>query len=533
MKHYDFIVIGSGFGGSVSALRLMEKGYRVALLEQGRRVTAEQMKAASTRTRHLLWGPELGLKGFFDQRFFRHLGLIRGVGVGGGSLVYAGVLLKPKQAFYQSAVWSKLADWEAELDPHYETASKMLGRALNPYQSEMDEQLKATAEALGYGDTWGAVQQGIFFGEPGTTVNDPFFEGDGPDRVGCTQCGHCISGCHVGAKNSLDKNYLYLAEELGLEIFSETAVDWIECIAENALEKSYRVHARTLVSGEKQKVEFAADKVVVSAGVLGSLEILFRSKARAAGLPNLSNQLGAVVRTNSEALVASLSDDDTLDLSVGTTISSDFYFGKETHITQNRIPPSQSFMRFYMGPLVDGRHPLKRALKSILELIKHPFRSTVAWREKNWPKKATVLTVMQVSDTALSLVWRRSWLRPWRFKLATSLPDGQRTHAYIEKANQAARTLADVSGGRALNMLGESIGNLAMTAHILGGCKIAASAEQGVVDCKHEVFNYPGLFVVDASAIPANVGVNPSLTITAMAERCMATIPAKDSASQR
>ena len=529
MSHFDYIVVGSGFGGSVSALRLAEKGYRVAVLEQGRRVSSEEMKKASLSTRTLTWLPKLGLYGFFNQTFFRHVGLIRGVGVGGGSLVYAAVLLKPKSAFYRCNSWSSLADWETELASHYDTAINMLGRARNPHQSEMDRQLKSAAEALGCGDSYGSVPQGIFFGEPDEKVEDPYFGGEGPERVGCNQCGHCISGCHVGAKNSLDKNYLYLAEKAGVEIIPETRVESIHLVEGGGTDGPYRLSARQGLGWRAKDVTFTADKLVLAGGVVGSLELLFQSRDETASLPKISKYLGNKVRTNSEALVASLAKDRALDLSRGTTISSDFYFGEDTHITQNRIPPSQAFMRFYMGPMVDDPVPLRRALKTLWRLLRSPITSTVAWRARDWGKRATVLTVMQVVDNALKIRFKRSPLWPFSRRLVTQVGKGERVPSFLAKANQAARTLAEVSDGVPLNIMAESVGNLAMTAHILGGCPIGGDDTTGVVDSAHRLFNYSGIRVVDASVIPANVGVNPSLTITAMAERCMSLIPHKDS----
>ncbi len=523
MNEFDFIVVGSGFGGSVSALRLAEKGYRVAVLEQGQRVSPERMRRGATSALEFTWLPQWGLKGYFSQRFFRHLGLIRGIGVGGGSLVYAAVLLRPKDAFYRSSEWSQLADWKQELAPHFDTASNMLGVATNPKQSQMDWQLKRTAESMGVGETWRAVPQGIFFGEEAETVADPYFGGAGPPRTACNHCGHCISGCYRGAKNSLDKNYLYFAERLGVEIIPETRVESIEPLSEGG----YRISTDSPYSLVHRHRTFTAKKVVLAGGVIGTVELLFKCRDHYRTLPGISARLGDTVRTNSEAIVASLSRNRNLDLSHGTTISSDFYPDARTHVTQNRIPPSQSFMRFYMGPMVDGEVPWKRALRALSAIVRHPLQILQVWRSKDWHRRATVLTVMQVIDNAMALRWRRRWWAPWRRGLVTQSGPGEKAPTYLKTANEAARHLAEQSDGQALNMLGESVGNLAMTAHILGGCKIGASAEDGVVDSEHRLFGYPDIFVVDASVIPANVGVNPSLTITAMAELCMSKIPPK------
>jgi cholesterol oxidase len=522
---YDVIIVGSGFGGSVPALRLTEKGYRVAVLEQGRRVTPDDMRAADRSLRKLVWLPRIGYRGFFVQHTFKHVGIVGGVGVGGGSLVYAAVLLRPGNAFFQDPAWANLGvDWKADLARPYDTASKMLGIVINPDHGKMDEWLQATAGAMGAGDTFGPVPQGILFGKAGERVGDPFFGGTGPDRTACTRCGGCLTGCADGAKNSLDKNYLYLAEAQGAEILAERKVRSIRPLPDGG----YEVQTIDPFATRKTHAPLTANKVIVAAGVVGTLELLFRCRDELGTLPALSRKLGEVVRTNSEAIVAALSPDVDEDLTHGAAISSHFYVGDHTHITQNRFPSGYNFMRWYQGPLVDGTTPLRRALRVLGETVVRPFRSLRCWFAKHWHKRVVVLTVMQNLDNQIAFRFRRRWFSPFTRRLSSDVAAGQSVPAYIPEANEAARKLAAHIGGTAHNNLLESLGNASVTAHILGGCAIGAGPEDGVIDINHEVFGHPGLFVTDASAIPANVGVNPSLTITALAERFSERFPPKD-----
>lgn len=511
---FDVLIVGSGFGGSVSALRMAERGLRVAVLEQGRRATASDLERAGQDARALAWAPALGRYGFLAQDVYRHMGVVRGIGVGGGSLVYAAVLLEPAERFYRDPTWSAMSpDWAAELAPHYATAKRMLGVALNPYRSIQDDWLEKTAERMGAAHTFGSVPQGIYFGDPDRMTDDPLLGGQGPARRGCNLCGRCITGCAHGAKNSLDRNYLYLAEQLGVQVLAESRVTHIEEAGEG-----YRVFRRH--PWKRQALgSLSARRVILAAGVTGTLEILFASRDQYRTLPRISPALGEHVRTNSEAIVSILARDGTTDVSKGTTISTHFHADEKTHITQNRFPASYDFMRFYMGPLVDGERPWRRALHVLGQFIRHPIRATLAWRATGWHRRVSVLTVMQQADNQLRFVYGRSLMRGWRRALISQLALGERAPSYIPQANAAARMFAEVSNGDAQNVLPESLANLSVTAHLLGGAVMAQEPERGVIDQNHQVFGYPGLYVVDGSAIPVNVGVNPSLTITAMAER--------------
>jgi cholesterol oxidase len=522
---YDFVIVGSGFGGSVSALRLAEKGYKVAVIEQGQWVTPADMEQAADDIKKLNWLPALGMTGFFFTDFYRHVSVAGGVGVGGGSLVYAAVLLKPKAEFYTDPAWSRLGvDWKKELQPHYETASRMLGVTENPSLGIQDNYLQQTAEEMGAGSTFCPTPNGIYFGTPEVMQDDPYFHGIGPSRTGCHLCGECLTGCVHGSKNSLDKNYLYLAQRLGATILPNRKVADITPLEHG----DYIITMRHPVKSRQRYPAIRGHKVIIAAGVLGTLELMFRCRDVTKSLPAISPQLGRLVRTNSEAIVGVLSPDSELDLTRGTAISSHFYPDTHTHITQNRFPKGYTYMKWLMGPLVDNPSPLKRSLGIIKAYVTHPLTSTSSWRARNWHQRITVLTVMQHLDNQLAFKYGRSLSSPFRRRLKSVKVPGKQAPTYLPVANNAARILARKTGGTPLNVLMESVLNLSTTAHILGGCHMGSSPESAVIDSSHQVFGYPGLYVMNGASVSANIGANPSLTIAAMTERAVSLIPPRD-----
>ena len=522
---YDYAIIGSGFGGSVAALRLAEKGYKVAVIEQGEWVTSEDIEEANSSSRHLMWIPSLGMSGYFTQQMYRHVTIVGGVSVGGGSHVYAAVLLKPKDAFYTDPSWSNLGiDWENELEPHYETASKMLGVTENPYLDIQDTYLEDTARAMDAGETFGPTPSGIYFGTPEVMKPDPFFNGKGPSRAGCHLCGRCMTGCPHGSKNTLDLNYLYLARRLGAKILPHRKV--VDIIPQD--NGGYVLKMKCPVKKLRKYPVLSAKKVIVAAGVLGTLELLFKCRDITRTLPEISPQLGKIARTNSEAIVGVLSKDTQLDLTKGVAISSHFYPDEHTHITQNRIAKGWDMQKWITGPLVDDDRPFVRTLKTLWKMVSNPARLFRMWFAKNWYKRVTVMTVMQHLDNRIGFSYgRKLSLLFLRRGLKSVAVPGMMAPTNLSVANRAAQVMAEKSNGEAINFTPESIGNTATTAHILGGCHMGSSREDGVINTDHQVFGYPGLYVVNGASVSANVGANPSLTIAAMAERAMGRIPSK------
>ena len=511
----DVLILGSGFGGSVMALRLAAAGLRVRVLEQGGPVGRAEMLAADSALRRFAWLPEAKMFGFFVQHVFRHVSIVGGVGVGGGSLVYGAVLLRPPPEVFAHEGWAGLGvDFRAELEPHYATAERMLGVAQNPRKTSMDHWLEHAAQEAGAAHTYGPTPNGIFFGAPDQPHADPYFGGAGPARTGCSFCGRCIAGCPTGAKNSLDMNYLHLARAHGAEVWPWHAARKIEPVP-----GGYRVSSvdpRT----EQPHAPITAQRVVVAAGVVGTLELLFRCRDVHGTLPQLSTQLGKRVRTNSEAIVGVHHQDPPDDLLDGTAISSHFYPDAHTHITQNRFPPAYRFMRALATPLAEGPGFARRLGKTAWQALRHPRRALEPLRDPRWNEHVTVLTVMQHSDSELQFGYGASRLRAGGGALRSQLAPGhQAPPSHLPVASRTAQVIATQTGGQAFDTALASLGNMAATAHILGGCNMGRDAQHGVISADHEVFGYPGLYVVDGSAVSSNVGVNPSLTITAMAER--------------
>lgn len=526
--NFDFVVIGSGFGGSVSALRLAEKGYSVCVIERGKRFKDEDYPKTNWNIRKFLWMPLLKCFGIQNMSLFRNVLILSGTGVGGGSLVYANTLLEPGDAFYRAPIWSGLADWKQELAPHYATAKRMLGVVPYPRLTHADRVLKECAEELGRADTFKVSNVGVFFGEPGVEVPDPYFGGAGPARKGCIQCGGCMVGCRHNAKNTLVKNYLYFAEKLGAQVLAETNVDRVVPIGKRG-EQGYIVEvSRSTAWFKKERRRITARQVVFSAGVLGTLHLLFRAKHVQRTLPNLSERLGYEIRTNSEALIGVTEIDAKNDCSEGVAITSIFHPDDHTHIEPVRYPRGSSFMRVLAVPMADAGNWLVRPLKMLWATISRPRDTLRILFAREWAARTTILLVMQTLDNKMRFRFGRGFLTLFRRRLMTAADQGAlKIPSYIPIGHQVARMFARKTNALPQSAVNEVLLGIPTTAHILGGCPIAESEHAGVIDSRHRVYGYEGMFVCDGSAIPANLGVNPSLTITAMTERAMSLIPAK------
>lgn len=518
---YDVVVVGSGFGGSVTALRLAEKGYRVAVLEAGRRFADDEFPETSWRMRRWLWAPKLRCFGIQRIDLLRDILVLSGAGVGGGSLVYANTLYEPLPDFYADPQWMDIADWRAELAPHYDQAKRMLGVVPYARTTAADRAMRAVAGRMGVADTFHATPVGVHFGRPGETVADPYFGGAGPERAGCRHCGSCMTGCRHNAKNTLTKNYLYLAERLGVEVHPLTTATAVRSRPEGG----YTIETvRTGAWLGRQRRVFEADQVVFAAGALGTQRLLHRMKATGA-LTALSDRLGTLTRTNSEAILGAAvprrqARRRGLDYTDGVAITSSFHPDPRTHLEPCRYGKGSNAMALLQSTLTDGG-PWRFA-RALGELLRHPVRYARALSPRGWSERTIIVLVMQSLDNSLRVHYRRSWYG--RRRLTTSQGHGEPNPTWVPQGNRAARLLAEEIDGVPGGSWGDAV-NIPITAHILGGCVIGADASSGVVDAYHRVFGHPGLHVVDGAAVSANLGVNPSLTITAQAERAMSFWP--------
>ena len=528
---YDVLVIGSGFGGSVSALRLTEKGYRVGVLEAGRRFEDADYPRTSWDVRKFLWAPKLGCHGIQRIHLLRDVIILAGAGVGGGSLVYANTLYRPaSDAFYQDRQWAHITDWRAELAPYYDQAERMLGVVRNPTMTPSDEVMKQVAEEMGVGGTFSMAPVGVFFGrdgrkEPGTEVGDPFFGGAGPRRRGCLEVGECMTGCRHNAKNTLVKNYLYLAEEAGATVHPETTAVAVRPLPRGG----YAVD--TVRSGAWRAARtarsFTAGQVVFAAGTWGTQQLLHKMKA-AGSLPEVSPRLGVLTRTNSEALGGALTTMRSRtkhDFTRGVAITSSIHPDQYTHIEPVRYGKGSNAMGLLSTLMTDGGGQVPRWVKWLAQVARHPGRFGSLYLGINhWSERAVIGLTMQALDNSITVHPKRT--RLGRIKLTSEQGHGAPSPTWIPAANQAMRHAAAGIDGFPLNSVGEMV-DIPMTAHFLGGCVIGDVPESGVVDPYHRMYGYPGLHVVDGSTISANLGVNPALTITAQAERAMALWPNK------
>ncbi|MFN2562911.1 MAG: FAD-dependent oxidoreductase [Jatrophihabitans sp.] len=521
MAHYDVVVIGSGFGGSVSALRLTEKGYRVGVLEAGRRFSPETLPKTSWRIRDFIWAPRLGCTGIQRIHVLKDCLILGGAGVGGGSLNYANTLYEPPQPFYDDTQWAHITDWRDELAPHYDQAKRMLGVVTNPTTTPSDVEMRRLAEQFGKGDTFHAAPVGVFFGrdgkeEPGQTVPDPYFGGAGPERTGCIQCGSCMTGCRHGAKNTLVTNYLYLAEKNGAEIHPLTTVTDVRPGEDGGYE------IRTVRTGRWSKRPdrtFTADQVVFAAGTYNTQKLLHQ--LRETSLPHISRRLGYLTRTNSEALLGVRMTKPPHDYTEGVAITSSWHPDEDTHIEPVRYGKGSNAMGLLNTLMTDGGSRRHRWAQFLVAMLRNPARLRLLV-PRRWSERVIILLVMQTLDNSITVMRKRT--RLGRKKLTSAQGEGEPNPTWIPVANAAAKQLAENVGGMPGGTWGDLM-NIPMTAHFIGGCAIGDSAETGVIDPYQRLYGHPGLHVADGSTLSANLGVNPSLSITAQAERAMSLWP--------
>jgi cholesterol oxidase len=520
-QHYDVVVIGSGFGGSVTALRLTEKGYRVGVLEAGQRFTPETLPKNSWHLRNFVWAPKLGCKGIQRIHLLKDCVILAGAGVGGGSLNYANTLYEPPQPFYDDPQWAHITDWRDELAPHYAQAKRMLGVVTNPSVTPSDLEMQRLADQFGKADTYHATPVGVFFGrdgalEPGKTVPDPYFGGAGPERTGCTQCGECMTGCRHGAKNTLVTNYLYLAEKNGAEIHPLTTVTDVRP------QKGGGYEVRTVRTGRwfgRSDRTFTADNVVFSAGTYNTQKLLH--KLRESSLPNISERLGYLTRTNSESLLGVRVTKPKHDYTQGVAITSSWHPDENTHIEPVRYGKGSNAMGLLNTLMTDGGTRRHRWWQFLLAMLRNPLRLRLLVPRK-WSERVIILLVMQTLNNSITV--RRVRSRLGMKKLTSEQGEGEPNPTWIPVANEAAKQLAENVGGMPGGTWGDLM-NIPMTAHFIGGCAIGDSPATGVVDAYHRLYGHPGIHVADGSTLSANLGVNPSLSITAQAERAMSLWP--------
>ena len=516
-SEYDFIIIGSGFGGSVSALRLAEKGYKVLVLEKGRRLDAEDFPATNWNLKKWLWIPILKFHGLFKITLFNHVTTLSGVGVGGGSLVYANTLPIPKEKFFISGTWADLDNWETELKPHYETALRMLGASKNPRLEIGDLALKELGKRLKKENLFEPTDAAVFFGDPGKEYEDPYFDGAGPKRNGCNFCGGCMTGCRFNAKNTLDKNYLYFAQKLGVKIQPESEVIDVIPLGNNN-NGGYKVVWKSSTSFLSRKKSIYSKGIIFSGGVLGTVKLLLKLKKTS--LPNLSDMVGKNILTNSESLIGVTTFDKSKTFSDEIAIGSILNTDEDTHLEPVRYGSGSGFWRLLMSPMVVGNNIISRVLNIVLDIIKHPLQNFKVFTVRNWASRTQILLFMQTINSKLQFVHNT-------FGLKSTLQEGERPTAFIPGAQALAKVYAKIVNGKPMVLLTETLFGAPTTAHILGGAVMGKDKNEGVIDKYNKVFGYKNMYVCDGSMISSNPGVNPSLSITAISERAMSKITAK------
>lgn len=518
-KSYDYIIVGSGFGGSVSALRLAEKGYSVAVLEKGRRYRPVDFAKTNWNFKKYFWLPQLKLYGIQCLTLLKHVFILHGAGVGGGSLVYANNLLVPPDHVFQKPEWGP-GNWKERLKPHYEMAQRMLGATPSQSTSITDEFLAEVGQEMTGRDTFHINDVGVFYEDSGEPVPDPYFDGAGPERVGCTRCGACMVGCRDGGKNTLDKNYLYLAEKSGVTILPEVEVIDIRIKGEG-----YELLTRKSTGFRHTRRRFQTSGLILAGGVMGTVKLLMQTKSRG-HLSNLSPRLGDTIRTNSEALLAVKTRKKDINYSKEIAITSGIYPDENTHVEVVRYPKGSDSMALLTAPLTGGGGRLPRPLLFFLNILRHPLKALESVNPFKWAHRTAILLVMQTVENYMRFDYKPRWWRLGAKSLNSSAAPGvDMVPAYIPVANEVAERMAEKMDGHAYSVLPEVLFNVSSTAHILGGCKMGATEQDGVCNFKGEVHGYKNMYVVDGSVIPANLGVNPSLSITAIAEYIMSHVP--------
>jgi cholesterol oxidase len=524
---FDVVVIGSGFGGSVAALRLTEKGYRVLVLEAGARFEDKDFAKNSFDLKKFLYFPKLGMLGIQRIDFLKNVLVMSGAGVGGGSLVYANTLYRPPVDFYKTGSWAQIADWQTLLSPYYDIAERMLGVQVNPFFSPADLVLKKVATDRGVEDSFRMAPLGIYFGEEGKTVKDPYFGGKGPSRTGCLNCGECMTGCRHGAKNTLVKNYLYLAEQAGAEVWELTTVKQIKKLTDGNFELDL---SKTAMRAGVRPKTIRAAQVIVAAGALGSAKLLQRSRDRG-GLTGISEKLGELSRTNSESLLGVVAKTKDQDFSKGSSITSSVFPTPDTHIEPVRYGRGSGFMGLLQSVMASGENGQAPSFGRLLKVtFKNLLRLPNFYNLRTWPERTLILLVMQSRDNSLTTYLKRTKLLTK--KLTSKQGYGEVNPSWVPVGHEFARDIATEINGTPGAVIGEPFG-IPLTAHFLGGAVIGSTAETGVVDPYLRVFGVPGLHIWDGSTLSANPGVNPSLSITAQAEWAAAHWPNKGDGDAR
>lgn len=511
---YDYVIIGSGFGGAVSALRLAEKGYKVLVIEKGKKFDSTDFPTTNWHLKKWLWLPFLKLRGSFKINLFRHVTVLSGVGVGGGSLVYGGALPDPPAKFFHSGHWQGLADWEVELKPFYAEARRMLGSTANPKLEVGDLAMLELATEMGREKHFSTTEVGIFFGEPNKKVKDPYFNGDGPDRSGCNFCGGCLLGCRYNAKNSLDKNYLFLAQQLGVNVLAASEVyDVVPLDAANG-NKGYEVSYRTAARREK----ITSQAIIFSGGVLGTVKLLLKLKNTS--LPQLSSMVGEGIRTNNESIIGVINYKQNQDFSQGIAIGSIFKANDTSYIEPFRHSKGAGAWRLFLMPLAHGNNVLERVVKILADFIKHPIRNLRAIFVDDFALRTQALLFMQQGEQSLRL-------KRGIFGLRSVPENGKKLTPFMPLAHKLSLQYAEKIAGKPYVFATEALLGIPTTAHLLGGAVMGSDITNGVIDKDNRVFGYKNMFVCDGAMISSNPGVNPALTITAIAERAMSKIKPK------